>query len=138
VADLLRVEGDAHGLGVAGHAAGDLLVGGSRDGAAHVAGLDVDDAGELLEEVLDAPEAAAGEVAVLGGGGRRLLVVGLGAAAGGGGGGRADGGASGEGGHGGRRGYAERRGEVTRGAWRGQPPAPPPTPSLWPVRARRS
>eukprot|EP01025_Chloroclados_australasicus_P065450 TRINITY_DN8919_c0_g1_i4.p3 TRINITY_DN8919_c0_g1~~TRINITY_DN8919_c0_g1_i4.p3 ORF type:complete len:359 (+),score=80.99 TRINITY_DN8919_c0_g1_i4:28-1077(+) len=66
VGDDLRVVHDADRLGVAGRAGGDLLVGDGLDVGADVAtgvaARDVVDALELLEDALDAPEAAAGEV----------------------------------------------------------------------------
>src|SRR5919197_4050512 len=55
---LRGVVDDQHGLGVAGAAAADLLVGGVRRVAAGVADGGGDDAGRLPEEALGAPEAA--------------------------------------------------------------------------------
>src|SRR5919197_263870 len=58
VCDLRGVVDDQHGLGVAGAAAADVLVGGVRRVAAGVADGGGDDAGRLPEEPLGAPEAA--------------------------------------------------------------------------------
>ena len=53
------VERHLDDLGVAGRAGADLLVGGVRPDAAGVAGLDLLDAAQPLEDGLDAPETAA-------------------------------------------------------------------------------
>jgi hypothetical protein len=58
VGDLLRVVDHAHGLGVAGPVGADVLVAGVQRAAARVADGRLDHAGDLAEEVLDAPEAA--------------------------------------------------------------------------------
>jgi len=81
VGDHLGIEDHLHHLGVRavalgatrrGHAVlvADLLVVGLVGGTLHVAAVGSDDAGGLLEVVLDAPEAAAAEVRGLGRGGR--------------------------------------------------------------------
>ena len=61
VAQPRGVVGHLHRLGVAGRPLGHLLVRRVLDSAARVARDDRDDAGDLLQRRLDAPEAAAGE-----------------------------------------------------------------------------
>jgi hypothetical protein len=61
VADLLRVVGDLHRFGMAGHAGADQLVASRFLRAAGVAGHRLDHAFDALEDALHAPEAAAGE-----------------------------------------------------------------------------
>src|SRR5487761_66821 len=61
IGDLGRVVGHLHRFGVAGPAAADLLVRRVVASATGVPGDGIDDAGHLVEKVLDTPEAAACE-----------------------------------------------------------------------------
>src|SRR5205085_8899699 len=61
VVELVRVEGHAHHLGMAAAPRAHLVVVGIRGLAPHVTGLDRLHALELVEDRLEAPEAAAGE-----------------------------------------------------------------------------
>ena len=61
VGDLRGVEGDAHDFRVTSAAGTHLLVGGIDVGTAGVTGDDIGDAGDLVEDGFEAPEASAGE-----------------------------------------------------------------------------
>ena len=61
VADLLRVEDDLDGFGVVGGTSFGQLVGGRFRAPAGIAGRRADDALDMLEYPLNAPEAASGE-----------------------------------------------------------------------------
>src|ERR1700694_49759 len=61
ITDDRGIEGDLHDLGVAGRAGAHGLIARIGDVAAGVARLDLADAPQLLEDRLEAPEAAAGE-----------------------------------------------------------------------------
>jgi hypothetical protein len=70
IRDLLRVEGDLDGLGVARLTAAHLVIDGRPRGAARIARHGAGDAPGVLEHGLHPPEAAARQDGGLGGGGR--------------------------------------------------------------------
>ena len=72
IANQLRVKHHPHDLRVAGVASADLMVGGIGRGAARVADGGGDDAGEMEEVLLGAPEAAHAEDRDLGARGREV------------------------------------------------------------------
>ena len=74
VGDASGVEGDADDLGMTGAPGADLVVGGVGGGATGIAGDDIGDAEDLVEDGFEAPEAAAGEDGGLKGGGGSVFI----------------------------------------------------------------